>query len=95
MILKTHTHSDGRLIVCITDDNLIGKVIEEGNKQLDCSSSFFNGQRASEEEIKSYLSKAAMLILNGKESVTFAQNNGIDIVKIQEIKGVPFAQVLQ
>ncbi|MBS3111120.1 DUF424 family protein, partial [Candidatus Woesearchaeota archaeon] len=51
LILKLHKTADSRKLVCVTDSDLLGKVFEDGSKQLDFSSAFYNGEEAGEDLI--------------------------------------------
>jgi len=45
MIVKSHSTGDGRKVIAICDDSLLGKKFEEGDKQLDLTSEFYQGQK--------------------------------------------------
>jgi hypothetical protein len=97
MLIKIHkTYRD---IVTICDADLLGKVFDEGNFQLDVKESFYNGEKVSEEKALEIIQKMsaedATFNIVGEKSVNCALKAGI-ITKegIKKIKGVPFALVL-
>ena len=93
MIVKVHKTQDGRKVVAICDSELIGKKIEEGNLQLDLSSSFYKGEERSEEEIMGLIKGAYIVNAAGKESVNLAIRLGIaNEGNIIKVKNVPHAQ---
>jgi|TARA_B100001971_G_C17875651_1_gene375480 hypothetical protein len=94
MIVKKHLN-EGRLVLAICDNNLIGKKIEEGKLQLDLTSEFYKGEDMSEEELKTIIKKAYMINVVGKKIIDFLiKNKNIDIDDIIFIKKVPHAQVV-
>ena len=92
MIVKIHK-AQGRVVAAVCDSNLIGNVIEEGNKQLDLSSNFYKGDEVDERKLFEALKCADILNFVGEGSVGFAIKKGfIDAKKVIRIKGVPHAQ---
>ena len=71
LILAKHVR-DGVLTVGICDKEHVGKVYEEGNKQIDTTGDFFDGEKVSADEIKEALPKAKSATIVGKESVAIA-----------------------
>lgn len=92
MIVKVHT-KDERSIAVVTDSELIGKKIEEGNKQLDFTSDFYKGEEMVEESVKALFKNVNHLHLSGKKSVGLAKSVGL-VGTVITIGGVPHAQVV-
>lgn len=88
-----------RDVVAICDKELLGKIFEEGNFQLNVKENFYMGKEANEKEvietIENMIKEDATFNIVGKNSVNLALKLGI-IKKegIKEIRGVPFALVL-
>jgi len=87
MIVKKNIR-EGKLFLTIVDSNLIGQKIEEGNKILDLSSSYYKGEETDKEEIIKLCEKAFSIDIIGNESVEFAIENNIanDYSEINNIK---------
>lgn len=88
-----------RKVVAVCDEELIGKILEEGKFYLEIKESFFKGKNVSEKEaaeILEDLSKEdATFNIVGKNSVNAALNAGIISEEgIKTINGIPFALVL-
>jgi len=92
-------HKAYRDIVAISDTDLIGKIFEEGIKQININPNFFQGEEKTKEEILNILrdleKEDATFNIVGKESINTALEAGIikpeGILKIQDI---PIALVL-
>jgi len=83
------------LLLVVTDFNLVGKVFEEGRKQLDLSKQFYQGEEKSEDEVKKLFGKAYVIHLTGEKAVDLGVKLGlVDKDKILLIKDVPHAEVL-
>ncbi len=83
------------LLLVITDENILGKVFEEGKVQLDLRNSFYRGKKMSKQEIKGLLPKAQHLHLTGKGAVALGvAENYVDPKRILWVKGVPHAEVV-
>ena len=93
MIVKIHK-KDGRTLVAVCDDDLIGRRIEEGEFQLDLSSDFYNGTSYSDKVlVRDIMRNADILNVVGKKSVALALEEGlIDKAHIITVKDVPHAQ---
>lgn len=94
MIIKI-SRSQGREIVAVCDEELLGKVIEEGRKMLDLTAPFYQGDKKSEEETIAILKRADNLNLVGEKAIALAKKIGlIDEGHVRTIGGVPFANVI-
>ncbi len=97
MLIKIHRSY--RKVVAICDSGLLGKKIEEGNKQLDVRENFYNGQEISKSEaikvIRAQAKEDATFNIVGKDAVETALEAGIINEKgVHRIKGIPFALTL-
>ena len=92
MIVNTKTTPEG-LILIVTDSNIINQKFEEGKKQLDLTSKFYQGEEKSKEEIKELINDAHILHLTGKEAVAFGKELNL-VENIITIKDIPHAEVL-
>ena len=83
------------LILVITDKEIMGKIFEEENKQLDLSKKFYSGEERTVTEIKEILLESYILHLTGEKAVALATElNLIDPENIIWISNVPHAEVL-
>ncbi len=88
-----------RDIVAICDAELLGKIFEEENFQLDIKENFYKGEKRTEEEIilimRDMAIEDATFNIVGERAVNAALKAGI-INKhgIKKINGIPFAMVL-
>lgn len=95
MIIKVHKTIDGRKIVAICDNELIGKKFEEGKLQLDLSSSFYNGEEKSEDDIIELIRGSYIVNIVGEKGISLALKLGIvDKKNIIKIKNIPHAQAI-
>lgn len=95
MIVKKHTTNDRRLILAICDKELLGKVFEDGEKQLDLSSNFYRGEEKEDNKIKKLFSVAYMVNIVGEKSIAFAlQERIISKKDIIFVKNIPHTQVV-
>lgn len=95
MIVKTHKTSDGRKILAICDDDLIGKKFEEKNVQLDLTSGFYNGEKRTESEIEKMFDDAYIVNMVGKNSVELGKKAGIvSEENIIYVKKIPHSQTV-
>jgi len=95
MIVKIHKTRDGRKVIAICDDELIGKRFEEGKLQLDLSSSFYKGEEKSEKEIIEMIGGAYIVNVVGEKSVSSVIKSGIvSKDNVIRIKNVPHVQAI-
>ena len=93
MIGKAHIANEKK-IVSICDDSLLGKKFEQGDLQIDLTSSFYRGEEASEEKLRELLKGAYLADFVGEESVKFAIKEKLASEKgVIRVAGVPHAQV--
>ena len=95
MIVKLHKTQEGKKIIAICDNELIGKKFEEKNLQLDLSGSFYKGEEKKEDEIKDLLAGNCIVNMVGDKSIKFGIKIGIiDSKNIIKIKNIPHAQAI-
>ena len=95
MIVKIH-RAEGRKIVSICDEDLLGKKIEDDSMQLDVSNFFYKGESMSDEDALKIAKDANSLNIVGENSINFAlKNNLIEKENIIRIKKIPHAITLQ
>ncbi len=78
-------------LVCVCDENLLGKTLVEGDVEIKISRQFYGDKKASEEEVIQELKKATIINAFGEESVN-ALKKVKDISSTIYIQGVPHAQ---
>ena len=92
MIVKIHPTQNGN-IIAICDSELLGRVFEEGEKSLDLSASFYQGDEMSVNDILELLKDAYIVNAVGTDSVELVlKNNLVKKGNIRKISGVPYAQ---
>ena len=95
MIIKEHKTEDERKILAICDSDLVCKRFEEGNRQIDLNSGFYNGEEKSEKEAANMIKGAYLVNIVGEKSIKMAIDMGIvDKKNIIKIKGIPHAQAI-
>ncbi len=88
-----------RDVVSICDSDLLGKIFEEGQFQLDVKEGFYKGEEMDEDETREIILKMAAedatFNIVGKKSISIAIKTGL-IAKegIKSIQGIPFTMVL-
>ncbi|MBW2979371.1 DUF424 domain-containing protein [Candidatus Woesearchaeota archaeon] len=95
MICKKHFLTDGRMILVVVDDELIGKRFEDGDLQIDLSKDFYKGEKVTEEEVVGLFKKAYIIHLVGERAVGLGIKEGyVDRSRVIKIAGVKHAEVL-
>lgn len=95
MYVKVHDGEGGR-VVAACDRELVGRILEEGDRFLDLDTyrSFYVGELGKEAELKRHLSEFSSANLVGSRSVAIAVEMGIaseeDIMYINE---TPYIQI--
>jgi hypothetical protein len=97
--MYVHIIRSYRDIVAVCDAELLGKVFEEGNFQLDVKESFYNGEKTSEKEaikiMRDMAIEDATFNIVGKKSINAAIKAEIITKKgIRTVQGIPFALIL-
>ncbi|MFH1771087.1 MAG: DUF424 family protein [archaeon] len=90
-IVKKHKADPTNTLLAIVDEELFGKKIEEENKILDLTSSFYKGEIKSEEEVLKMIKQVKHLNVVGEKIVSLLKKEGL-VDNVSEIDGVPYAQ---
>jgi hypothetical protein len=94
MIVKKHQRQ-GRLLIAVCDKEILGRKFEEGDKVLDLTSDFYDGEETDEEDIKALLKDAYLLDFVGEKALEFALNNDlVDKGHIIKVDNIPHASCL-
>jgi len=94
MIVKKHVHN-GRLLLAVCDNALIGKKISDGSKILDLSSDFYCGEEKTKDDVLKLMKQSYMIILIGSESLKTAKEIfAVPDNNVIFVKGIPHAQIL-
>ena len=84
------------LLIGACDEELIGKVLEEGKYYLEVRKDFYDGDRVEPDAFKKFLKDATIANLVGKLAVKCAIEMGlVDPDCVIKIKGVPHAQMVR
>ncbi|MBI4139614.1 DUF424 family protein [Candidatus Woesearchaeota archaeon] len=95
MIIKIHKTEDGRTLVAAIDDSLKGTTHIEGDKKLDFTAEFYNGETCPPQEAGDIIRNADMLNIAGKETIKIAIEEGaITEEQVLKIAGIPYAQAV-
>ena len=93
MVLLVRMHKkEGRTVVAVCDKELLGKLIEDGKRQLDLTSDFYKGVEMPRAELGDLVRNADGVNLVGKEAVQLGLDEGvIEKEQVMLVKGVPHA----
>ena len=95
MIVKVHKNQDGRAVVAICDNDLRGRLIEEGDAVLDLTTEFYDGEEMPAAGVSDLMRNANVLNLVGEKSIKLAiKEELLDGESIKTVDGVPHAQVV-
>lgn len=84
------------LLIAACDEELLGKKFIQGNRQIDVSPFFYDGDKIDTTLLKKYLNEATIANLVGEKTIACAlEMNLIDDECILKIKGVPHAQIVK
>jgi uncharacterized protein len=93
MIIKVHS-ADGKKMVAVCDEELLGKKFKEGEFQIDLTGSFYRGEKTDEKELDEMVKNAYLADFVGKKSVEYAQRKGLATDEgVMKIDGIPHAQI--
>ena len=90
MIVKKHISQEGRVVLAVVDSELVGKKLMQGDKVLDLSSDFYNGDEKSPDEVLEMMKEAHVFNLVGEKSIDLAKSLNI-AEEVHEICGVKYA----
>ena len=95
MLVKIHKTPDGRRLLTLCDNDLLGKKFEDQQRQLDISVSFYGGNERKEEDIKKLIKGAYILNVVGRKSIDFCIEQGvISTENIITVQNIPHAQTM-
>lgn len=94
ILVRVHTRG-AEVLVAACDENLLGTTLREGELRLHVSS-FYEGERMTEDEFVAHLRLATIGNFVGRETVTAAQRAGfVEEEGILWIGGEPHAQMVR
>lgn len=94
MIVKKHVAKEGMLLA-VCDSDILGKKFETDKLQLDLTSSFYQGEETSKEDLKELLKTAYIVNAVGEKTLAFLKAEGlVDDEKVLRIQDVPHIQVM-
>ena len=94
MIIKSHKKQN-KILLAICDDNLLGKKFKEGNKQLDLTGDFYDGESYTKLDAADIMGNVAYLNIVGEKSIELALEEGlIEEKNIIKIDNIPHAQAV-
>ncbi len=95
ILAKIHQNPDGQKILALCDQELLGKKFEEGNKQLDLTTDFYQGEEATEQEIKELIKDVYIINLVGEQSLKLMEKLKLaEEEHVIRIQNIPHAQIL-
>jgi uncharacterized protein len=93
MLIKKHLTSENKLMIAVCDTELFGKVFEEGELQLNCSSDFYNGEESDENTLKELVNQCVNANIVGEKSIAAVKALGfLKDANIKTIDNIPYAQ---
>lgn len=97
MLVKIH--ETYRKTIAICDEEVLGKVFEEGEKSIDLTGKFFEGESKSEKELEEIVEMGfyedATFYIVGESSIKFFKSRKLILDGgISKIDGVPIALIL-
>jgi hypothetical protein len=95
MYFRMH-EKGGHKVLAACDKELIGKTLEEKGVMLDLAkySSFYKGEKCTEEELISEIPHASSLNLVGKKAVAAGMKSGLfSAEEVKYINGIPHIQI--
>ncbi|MFA5176410.1 MAG: DUF424 family protein [Candidatus Nanoarchaeia archaeon] len=91
--LKVHESVKGR-IVSICDKDILGKVFEENEVELNVSEKFYKGNLVDEEEIIKIIKNERNINLVGENTIKIAEK--LDLAEnIKTIKNIPYMEIFE
>lgn len=94
-----NVHKAYREIVSVCDEDLLGKVFEEGKAVLNVRESFYNGEKIDDNELlklmQDLVKSDVTFNIVGEKSIKIALKAGIISEEgVKKIQGIPYALVL-
>jgi len=94
MIIVKHPDHENKLHLIIYDTELKDKILDEGEKIIDLSSTFYKGSEETDEYISNYFPKAFFIQAIGKNAVKLLQTYQ-DVEMIEEVNGIPYVFMMR
>lgn len=92
MIVKIHSTPNGNMLA-LCDSDILGKVFEEDNIQIDLSAEFYQGTEQSIKKIETLLDNCYIINAVGKKSIELLiRKNIVDKCNIRVVSDIPYAQ---
>jgi len=92
--VKIHS-SRGSSVLCVCDEDLIGKTLSEGNLAMMVTAKFYQGHVKPEEEVIMLMKSSTNINILGKDAIALALKAGVITEdNIRLIGGVSHAQVI-
>lgn len=94
-MLRMKVYRTGReILVAATDEDLVGRTLEEGRLRLEVTAAFYGDEVASETDLLQNLRLCTVANLVGEAAVGVAVAHGfVDADSVLRVEGVPHAQV--
>jgi len=93
--IVSEKNSSGRLLLVISDKEVIGKIFTEGRKQLDLTKEFYQGDKREVEYVLQKLEEVYIAHFTGKNAVALGIKLGlVDKDKILVVDNIPHAEVV-
>jgi len=84
------------VLVAVCDEDVYGKVFEEGEVVLDIRKEFYGDEVFTEEQVVVFLKEATIANLAGEGAVSIAIREGIiDAENVLRVCGIPHAQMVR
>ncbi len=94
MIVKVH-HTQNGTLVAICDSELLGKLFQENNAQIDLTGDFFSGEEMDEDHAGDLLRNSYTFNLVGDKSIKLGLKEEVITQKdVKIISGIQYAQGL-
>ena len=94
MIVKKHESREG-ILLAVCDSDILGKKFETEKLQLDLTSSFYQGEEKTEEELRELMKTAYIINAVGEKTISFLKAEGlVDEENVLRIENVPHVQIV-
>ncbi len=94
ILVKLHQNPEGQKILALCDKELLGKKFEQGDRQLDLTTDFYQGEEKTEAEIKELIKNVYIINLVGEESLNLIKKLNLNPENIIRIQNIPHAEIL-
>ncbi|HEY6282822.1 MAG TPA: DUF424 family protein [Nitrososphaerales archaeon] len=88
------TEFKGTILVNMCDEELVGRIVEEGKLKVNLSKDFYSGEVVDKGEALRLIRTCSIVNLAGSRSVSLAVDNNVGAPEaIREIEEVPFLMI--